>query len=398
MHRPRIDALRRWLGRHDDQLLAALIAFVGLLEIWVVLLTPPGYHGPKLLASAGVIALAAALWQRRRAPLMALGVAVGVLTIQWAFARGVAQLPNGSFIAILLAAYTVGAHDSVRRGAAGMVVGSAVFLIQDGADLEAGYHSTRTDIGFFVLFFLAWGAGIGIQALRRRATLLEELTGQLAREREERARLAVLEERARLARELHDVVAHNVTVLAVQAGAARQVLDNDPETAKSTLRSAEESARQALGELRRLLGVLREPAAASGDDRRPPPGLHDLRELASHVERAGLAVDLVVDGEPRELSPGLDLSAYRVVQEALTNALKHAQAARATVRLDYRERELELEILDDGCGPHANGSSSGHGLAGLREQTALYGGTFEAGAGANGGFRVAAVLPFEATR
>lgn len=396
MHGRRRTQLRPWLAENGDPLLATLIACVGLYEIWVAPLTPPGYRGPGIVASAGVLALATAAWIRGRAPLAALGVAVAVLTIEWSYARGVAQLPNASFGAILLFAYTVGAHVEVRRGLFGMVVASAVFLAQDGADVEAGYHSTRTDFGFYALFFLAWGAGIGIRTLRRRAALLEELIEQLAHEREERARLAAFEERARLARELHDVVAHSITVLAVQSGAARQVIDEDPATAKTAMLTAEQSARDALRELRRLLGVLRSPTAE--DDRRPPPGLRDLRELATRVEGAGLPVEVAVDGTPRELAPGLDLTAYRVVQEALTNALKHARAEHASVRLAYGDRQLELEVVDDGRGtPPIGSNGAGHGLAGLRERAALYGGSLEAGPRADGGFRVAVALPYEAS-
>ncbi|MDQ4049172.1 MAG: sensor histidine kinase, partial [Actinomycetota bacterium] len=216
---------------------------------------------------------------------------------------------------------------------------------------------------------------------------------QLEHERRQSARLAALEERTRLARELHDVVAHGVAVMVLHTGAARTLVDNDPESAKSTLRGAEQSGRQALAELRRLLGVLREEASEA--ELRPPEGLRDLEDLARTIGHGDLDVELLVEGEPRELPPGLDLSAYRIVQEGLTNTLKHANAEHATVRVRYGECELELEVADDGRGPIDPQCNDGHGLAGLRERAALYGGAVEAGPGPHGGFRLLARLPFE---
>jgi signal transduction histidine kinase len=268
------------------------------------------------------------------------------------------------------------------------VLAAAVFLIQDGVDLEAGYPSVRTDAGFYALLALAWAAGLGVRALRRRAHELERLN-------EEVARLAAVEERARLARELHDIVAHTVAVMTVHAGAARQLVDVDPGEAKATMRSAEQQGRQAMAELRRLLGLLRgsgEPGALA-----PPSGVRDLRELADTVRGGGLAVSLDVEGRPRELAPGVDLSAYRIVQEALTNTLKHASASQAAVHVRYGEHALELEVIDDGrpAGASANGGG-GHGLTGLRERAALYGGTLDAGPQPGGGYRVFAALPIDA--
>ena len=390
MKRRWIATVRRAIANWGDPALAVLVVSVGLFEIWVTPVTPPGYRGPDPVATAGVLVLGAAVLWRRRSPVLCLGLVVAVLTVQWAYARGVAQLPNGAFIAVLLLAYTVGAHDERRRGLIAMLTAASLFLIQDGADLEAGYHSVRQDLGFYVLFFLSWSAGLGIGSLRDRAEKLEQLTTQLEKEREERARLAVVEERTRLARELHDVVAHAVTVMVLHSGAARQVVDTQPERAKSTLVSAEDSGRQALAELRRMLGVLR--GRADGE-LRPPEGLRDLYELSNQIRGGGVDVDVVTEGEPRELEPGLDLSAYRIIQEALTNVLKHAQAQRATVRVSYGDRALELEVVDDGAS-FATDGLGGHGLDGLRERAALYGGTLQARPRPDGGFQVNATLPF----
>jgi len=388
--------VRHAVGRRGDQALAALVTGIGLFEIWVTPLDPPGYHGPRAVASVGVLIVGAAVLWRRRVPWLSMGVVVAVLAVEWAYARGVERVPNGDFGAVLLLAYTLGAHEASARGLIAMLSASAVFLVQDGADREAGYPNVRQDLGFYVLFFLAWGAGVGIRTLRRRSEQLERLTQQLEREREQTARLAALEERARLAREMHDVVAHGVTVMLLHAGAARKLVDGEPERAKSTLHSAEESGRQALAELRRLLGVLRDGSRQG--ELRPPDSLRDLQDLAEQLERGGLGIELIVEGKSHELAPGLDLCAYRIVQEALTNTLKHADARRATVRVRYTERKLELEVSDDGHGPPVSGSGTGHGLAGLHERAALYGGVLHAGPGPSGGFRVVAALPFDQPR
>jgi signal transduction histidine kinase len=200
------------------------------------------------------------------------------------------------------------------------------------------------------------------------------------------------EERRRIARDLHDVVAHAVGVMTVQAGAARLVLEDDPSRAREPLLAVEQAGRQALGELRRLLGILRrderEPAL------RPQPGLAALQELAAQAERAGLPVELIFEGAPARLPAGLDLAAYRIVQEALTNTRKHAGPARARVAVRYAPEALELEITDDGR-PAANGGS-GHGLIGMRERVALYGGQLDAGPRPQGGFTIHAHLPLQA--
>ncbi len=398
MRRGWAQRVRNVIARRGDLALAGVVVAIGLFEIWIAPITPPGYSGPALIATAGVAALGAAIALRRRIPWLSLGVVVAVLTVQWAYARGAEELPNAAFIAILALAYTTGAHEQRSRGLLAMLVATSVFLVQDGIDLEAGYPSVRQDFGFYILVFLAWAAGVGIRALRQRAEQLERLTIQLEHEREQSARLAALEERTRLARELHDVVAHGVAVMVLHAGAARQLVETEPARAKSTLQSAERSGRQALTELRRLLGVLRDESTIA--ELRPPDSLRDLKDLVTAVGEGGLEVELVVEGRPRELAPGLDLSAYRIVQEALTNTLKHAQAQHATVRVRYAQRQLELEIADDGHGPdHTDHSdTAGHGLTGLRERAALYGGELHAGSAPDGGFRVYATLPFEGAR
>ena len=224
---------------------------------------------------------------------------------------------------------------------------------------------------------------IGIRARDRRADIAE-------RERELAAREAVVDERARIARELHDAIAHNVSMMVVQAGAERRVLDESQGSTREVLETVEEIGRNALTEMRRLVGMLR---TDEDDPLAPQPGLRDLATLVGQVREAGLPVELQIEGEPRALPIGLELSAYRIVQEALTNALKHAGDARASVVVRYRDDSLELEVLDDGAGGAAAVASGGHGLVGMRERVALYGGRFEAGLRPTGGFTVRVLLP-----
>jgi signal transduction histidine kinase len=210
------------------------------------------------------------------------------------------------------------------------------------------------------------------------------------RERDLVAREAVVEERARIARELHDVIAHNVSMMVVQAGAERRVLEEDEGSTHEVLATVEQIGRDALTEMRRLVGMLRNDTA---DPLAPQPGIDDLAVLVTQVHEAGLPVELSVEGEPRKLPAGIELSAYRIVQEALTNALKHAGDAHATVRVRYGVDSLELEIADDGAGQAAATVEGGHGLVGMRERVALYGGRFDAGRRPSGGFAVRVLLP-----
>jgi signal transduction histidine kinase len=226
--------------------------------------------------------------------------------------------------------------------------------------------------------------------------------GRVVRSRTERGdkleaeqHVAVADERARIARELHDVIAHSVSVMVVQAGAAEEVLGSRPDLALTALRAVQETGRQALVEMSRLVGLLRDDHEELG--LAPQPGIAALDTLVAQVRTAGLPVELRIEGDPATVPLGIDLSAYRVVQEALTNALKHAGDARAKVRLRYLVDALEVEIVDDGGGS-GNGHAGGHGLVGMRERVAVFGGEFAAGPRAEGGFEVRARLPLQAVR
>jgi signal transduction histidine kinase len=227
--------------------------------------------------------------------------------------------------------------------------------------------------------------GIAFGARTRSLHHAEARAAELELERRE----AVVAERARIARELHDVIAHSVSVMTVQAGAAEEMLKHDPARALEPIRAVQETGRQALVEMKRLVGILRTEDEEIG--LAPQPGLADLDRLVRQVRDAGLPVEVKVEGEPRPLPLGVDLSAYRVVQEALTNALKHAGRATATVTLRYGERDVTIEVADDGAGaPEKDG---GHGLIGMRERIGVFGGTFAAGPRESGGFAVSARLP-----
>jgi signal transduction histidine kinase len=210
------------------------------------------------------------------------------------------------------------------------------------------------------------------------------------RERDVAAREAIVGERARIARELHDVIAHHVSMMVVQAGAERRVLEGGNASTREVLQTIEQIGRGALTEMRRLLGMLR---SDMDDPLTPQPGLADLPTLVGQLREAGLPVELCIEGDRRELPLGIELSAYRIVQEALTNALKHAGPARTSVHVQYGDDSLELEIVDDGAGAPSARSSSGHGLVGMRERVALYGGRFDADRNPGGGFVVRARLP-----
>jgi signal transduction histidine kinase len=289
-------------------------------------------------------------------------------------------------IALAIVVYSVGAHTSGRRAFVGAALVAGMALLATAADSNQGsFLDIAGNLTFFTAIFGGtWLAGRAIRRRRGRER-------HLILEREEKARVAVQEERTRIARELHDVVAHAVSVIVLQARGARHALGRDPDDARGAIDAIEQTATQALHEMRRLLGLLR------ADDEElalaPQPSLAQLETLVSHVRDAGLPVEVRVEGSPRELAPGVDLSAFRIVQEALTNALKHAGHARAQVVVRYGDEVLELEVSDTGASAANGGGSSGHGLAGMRERVAVFGGELESGPRSEGGFAVRARLP-----
>ena len=293
-------------------------------------------------------------------------------------------------MALLLAFYSVGAHCDDRRSYFVGVVAVAAIAAADLAR-PGSFSANGSRPAAWLVFAIAWLVGRDLRRRRQRVADLEDRAARLEREREEQAQRAVAEERGRIARELHDVIAHGVSVIVVQAQAGPHLVD-DPQRVVGVFRAIESSGRDALVELRRLLGILRseDQELAIG----PQPGLGSLQSLVEQMRTAGLPVQLRIEGEPVHLPAGIDLSAYRIVQEALTNVVKHAGAAAAEVVIRYGPRALELAIVDNGNGRAANRNGAGHGLIGMRERVALYDGTLEAGTQEGGGYALRARLPF----
>jgi signal transduction histidine kinase len=264
-----------------------------------------------------------------------------------------------------------------------------------GAIVVASGHAGPGDFFFPSLLSLvaAWIVGRIIRGRRERTHELEALTRELEAQRDLQAQAAVAVERGRIARELHDIVAHNVSMMVVQAGAASRVLEGNQQHVRDALAAIADTGRETVDEMRRLLGVLR--SSGDGLALSPQPGLRDLEELVRSVREAGLPVELRVEGVPVALPPAVDLSAFRIVQEALTNTRKHAGSARAQVTVTYRDGSVELEVRDNGSGS-GHGGGRGHGLLGMRERVALFGGELEAGRGEHG-FTVRARLPLSST-
>ena len=335
------------------------------------------------IAAIFVFALASgALYWRRRQPLVVLGVELAAM----ALLTGLGY-PN-SLWALPFALYSVGRYATNDRlsyyGVAATVAMAAIGSFVDGE--PAG------NIGFGLMFvFLIWYMGRRIRIRGDYLILLQERAVQLEREQESEARRAVAEERTRIARELHDVVAHRVSLMTVQAGAAKTVAADDPEGALQAMEAVEKAGRQALDELRHLMGVLRPEAEVDGLG--PQPGLEDVPRLVEHLRATGLEVSLTMDGVQTDLPARVDLSAYRIVQEALTNVLKHAgPGARTEVRLSTYNHGVAIEVCDNGQGATIL-PGSGHGIVGMRERAQLLGGSLDAGPRPGGGFQVVAHLP-----
>jgi signal transduction histidine kinase len=326
---------------------------------------------------------------RRRFPgaVLALSVASGLAVA----ALGLPPVVLG--LAILVAVYSVAAYGSRWLALAGL---AAAELGSAAVQLTPGRFQAPTVVSNGLVIGAAWLLGHFV-GVRRAYTARLEQTAELERARAELARQAVAEERLRLARELHDVVAHSISVIAVQSGVGAHIADTQPQEAAKALAAIEATSRAALTELRRLLGVLRQEGEPQGR-LAPVPGLADLDTLLAELAKAGLAVWLRVEGTASALPAGVDLSAYRIVQEALTNVVKHAGAASAQVTVGYHDQDVTVEVTDDGQGstaPTGDGQARvGHGLIGMRERVAAFGGDLEAGPRPSGGFRVAARLPY----
>ncbi|MFI9580350.1 sensor histidine kinase [Streptomyces sp. NPDC052236] len=351
----------------------------------------------------------APLLARRKAPVVVCTVACSL----WAVFIALDYWPVVNSMGPALALYTVASLCPLRPAVVCTVLVGAVWAY---AGIRAEQGSMATVAAQAVVFpAVACRFGIAARISTQRAERLAELARQLRHEQRDRARRAVAEEQRRIARELHDVVAHHMSVVNVQAGMAGYVFDSAPDTARGALRAIAETSHEALGELRRMLTLLRtgpdnvrdgdradsEEGNAGDTPYAPMPDLARLGEVAERVRAAGVPVDLRIEGEPRSLAPGVQLCAYRVVQEALTNVIKHAPSASATVRVEYRPGELLVHVTDDGRRdrslPANIPPSSGLGLIGMRERARLYGGAVDVGPRAEGGFSVRLILPTSAS-
>jgi signal transduction histidine kinase len=396
MVRDQMRAARRMAARPQvDWAIAVAFLVATEAELWSFRPYPgaAGRLGAVVVAAGSSLPLA---WRRRR-PLLALVVVAATLAapahlLFHRVARGTG--PAAPFLALLLAAFSAGAYARPRTPRWHVVLFTAAIAAVMVVDALQG----RFDGGSWLAAAIFLLIGALYRQRLARVSQLENETTRLRHDRAVAAQAAAADERARIARELHDVVAHSVSVMTVQAGAARHTLDPADTDTREALASIEVAGRQALVELRRLLGILRraddEPALA------PVPSLAQVGELLADMRAAGLAVTLRVEGEPVALPPGVDLAAYRIVQEALTNSLKHAPASRTEVHICYGRHEMLLSVADDGVsasvGPSSGGT--GHGLIGMRERVLLYGGTLQAGPRPEGGFGILARLPLDGVR
>lgn len=385
-------ALYAWLRHHPklvDGGLAAVIALIGVV---------PAVAMGRIVMIPVALALAVPIVFRRTHPVGAFAAAAGVGIIQV-----VANVrPSAPDLAVVILLYTLAAYRPRRISVAGLAV-----CLLGAATAVARWSPSRLSVLDWLLVgsvmfggpsLIAWVLGDSMRYRRAHYANLEERAARLEAERDAQAQIAAAAERARIARELHDVVAHNVSVMVVQADGASYTLDSDPGRAREALAAISHTGRQALAEMRRLLGVLRRDEGANETGRAPLPGIAELGELLEQARAAGLPVSLTVAGAPRPLPDGAALAAYRIVQESLTNTRKHAgPRVSAAVTLRFLEDTLVLAVTDDGRGAAATSDGAGHGLAGMRERVAVYGGSVEAGPRRGGGFQVVARLPLAHT-
>jgi signal transduction histidine kinase len=374
-----------------DALIAIGFGLFALGAFFAAETTPPTVE-PDLLGTLLVVLASGALAFRRRWPVpVFLVVSAATVTVH------LLSYPDGGLpFAVVIVVYTLASLCDrwviVTATVALLVAVPIAFWATDTVG-DGG-----TFVGTLALFVLAavWGDHKKVRDAYDEQLKLRE--AEKERERAESARRAVADERLRIARELHDVLAHAMSVVAVQSGVGVHVIDTRPEQAKRILQTISETSRESMKEMRTLLDVLRDNPELQAEELAPAPGLSQLRDLAARVTGAGVPVELVIEGERGAVPAGVDLAAYRIAQEALTNILKHAGAARVSLSVRYDPGAIHLEVVDDGRGAAAasavKANGTGHGLVGMRERVALYDGTLEAGPRPGGGYRVAATLRF----
>ena len=346
-----------------------------------------GPEGPLWFDILAILVIVLPLLARRRFPFSA-PAAMGVAAALTSFVdRTVVPYDGVTFLVGCAALFLVGSLRDRAQAVAGFAVAEGVLAV-------VVHNDPRSGVGNFVvatiIFAIVWTIAFGVGRKSVEADEARERAFRAEREREERALSAVAEERARIARELHDVVGHSVSVMTVQASGVRRLLRPDQDREREALLIVERTGREALAEMRRMVGVLRRPEEAPA--LAPQPSLEHLSRLVAQAREAGLPVELRIEGEASQLPAGVDLTAYRLVQEGLTNVVKHARATRAEVLVNYGDDYLEVTVRDDGQGV-GNGDGGGHGLVGMRERVSVYGGDLDAGPQPGGGYRLRAKLP-----
>jgi signal transduction histidine kinase len=370
-----------------DELAAFVFAVVTELQVWL----SAGISGRPAASTAGLV-LAAAVAVRRRWPLASVLGGAAAVAADAMFGGALARHVVVAIPAAILLFYGAGAFLGARRARAGLILGVLLLLIQ-----VLRTPDTMSDLFFepVILAFLPWACGRAMRARSHRAQAARELAERLDAAQEDRASTAAEAERARIARELHDVIGHCLSVIVLQSGGARMLLGSQPERAEGAMRVVERAGAEALAEIRRLLGIFGE--SDTGCAVAPLPGIADIDALVAGTRAAGLATDLSIEGTAVAVPPALGLSAYRIVQESLTNAIKHARASQASVHVRWAADQLHLEIADDGCGP-AGGAGVGLGIVGMKERAALHGAALQAGARTGGGYLVRAALSLSGER
>jgi signal transduction histidine kinase len=380
---------RLWLlvRTHGLDALIVLMTIGAVCELALKRGTSQSAHVTLWFAVPAIVIMVLPLFVRRRFPFAA-------PTLYWLLAVGLSFV-DGRLIPYLTTVMVLGMAASFLLGnlgdasrawiGLGIVIGGAAIIVYNKPA-----HSTSELIFIPLLFGIGWLGGYALRERSEQAEAADVRATQAERERDAAARIAVAEERSRIARELHDIVAHAVSVMVLQVGAVRHRLPDGLAEDRKALQGVEQVGRTALTEMRRLLAALR----PDGDQAElmPQPGLDSLESLAEEIGRAGLPVRLHVDGQPAQLPRAIDLSAYRIAQEGLTNALKHARASQADVTVDYAPRQVKIEVRDDGVGA-AHSDGLGHGLVGIRERVKIYGGEMTAGPAPSGGFLLSARLP-----
>jgi signal transduction histidine kinase len=384
--------LREVDPRAIDVAVALVLAAAALAEVIGRSVDETGFRGDDLLGTALVLAQTLPLAVRRAAPLGVLAIISAAVVAHSALGYQVVQA--GTF-GSLVALYGAASLTDNRRGIAAAAVSAAALTAFFATN--RGSWSLTSVAATCGTWSAAWLVGTFVRVRGEQAEVAGARATRLEQERDARVREAVADERARMARELHDIVGHALNVIVIQAAGARRVFDARPEASREALASIESAGREALFDMERMLGVLRAADARPGESD-PQPRLAQLDGLAAHVSEAGIPVELVVEGDWPDVPASVELSAYRIVQESLTNCLKHSGAAHATVTVRYRPDHLDLEVVDDGRGssePRGGVNGGGRGHVGMRERVALFGGEISIGpVSSAGGYRVRARLPY----